>query len=135
MNLETIVFSIIVPTYARPEKLMACLQSFAKLEYSRDHFQVIVINDSIEISVETIILFFQDQFDLVLISQPNSGPATARNTGASVAKGKFLVFIDDDCTVAPDWLQILEIRLAETPDCLIGGRIIAVAKAKKVIAP
>ena len=123
-NLEPILFSIIVPTYARPEKLTACLQSFAKLEYSRNRFQVIVINDSNEISVETTIAPFQNQLNLVLISQPNSGPATARNTGAFVAKGKFLVFTDDDCTVASDWLQTLEIQFKKTPDCLIGGRTI-----------
>jgi GT2 family glycosyltransferase len=118
------VFSIIVPTYARPEKLAACLQSCVKLKYPRDHFQVIVVNDSIEISLETTIAPFQEQLNLVVISQPNSGPATARNTGAFVAEGKFLVFTDDDCTVAPDWLQILETRFAETPNCLIGGRTI-----------
>jgi GT2 family glycosyltransferase len=118
------VFSIIVPTYARPEKLAACLQSCVKLKYPRDRFQVIVVNDSIEISLETTIAPFQEQLNLVVISQPNSGPATARNTGAFAAEGKFLVFTDDDCTVAPDWLQILETRFAETPNCLIGGRTI-----------
>lgn len=124
MTNNEIIFSIIVPTYDRPEKLTACLQSCAKLDYPRDRFQVIVVNDSTEISLETTIAPFQNQLNLVLLSQPNSGPATARNTGAFVAAGKFLVFTDDDCTVAPDWLQILEIQFAKTPDCLIGGRTI-----------
>jgi len=124
MNLDKTVFSIIVPTYARPEKLTACLQSFVKLEYPRDRFQVIVVNDSTEISIETTIAPFQNQLNLTLLTQPNSGPATARNTGAFAAEGKFLVFTDDDCTVAPDWLQILETRFAKTPDCLIGGRTV-----------
>ena len=122
MNKAKTVFSIIVPTYNRPEKLAACLQSFVELEYPRDRFQVIVVNDSIKISVETAILPFQNQLDITLLTQPNSGPATARNTGASAAAGKFLVFADDDCTVAADWLQNLEKRFVETPDCLIGGR-------------
>jgi Predicted glycosyltransferases len=124
MNLDKTVFSIIVPTYARPEKLTACLQSFVKLEYPRDRFQVIVVNDSTEISIETTVAPFQNQLNLTLLTQPNSGPATARNTGAFAAEGKFLVFTDDDCTVAPDWLQILETRFAKTPDCLIGGRTV-----------
>jgi GT2 family glycosyltransferase len=117
-------FSIIIPTYDRPEKLASCLQSCVKIEYPRDRFQVIVVNDSTEISLETTIAPFHNQFNLLLISQPNSGPATARNTGAFAAEGKFLVFTDDDCTVTPDWLQSLETRFAETPDCLIGGRTI-----------
>jgi GT2 family glycosyltransferase len=124
MNLDKTVFSIIVPTYARPEKLTACLQSFVKLEYPRDRFQVIVVNDSTEISLVSTVAPFQDNLNLIVLTQPNSGPATARNTGAFAAEGKFLVFTDDDCTVAPDWLQILETRFAKTPDCLIGGRTV-----------
>ena len=124
MNQAKTLFSIIVPTYNRPEKLAQCLQSFVELEYPRDGFQVIVVNDSTEISVESTISPFQNQLNLTLMTQPNSGPATARNTGAFAAEGKFLVFTDDDCTVAVDWLRNLETRFAQTPDCLIGGRII-----------
>ncbi len=124
MNKQQTLFSIIVPTYNRPDKLAQCLQSFVELEYPRDGFQVIVVNDSTEISVETTISPFQNKLNLTLLTQPNSGPATARNTGAFVAEGKFLVFTDDDCTVAADWLQNLEKRFMETPDCLIGGRTV-----------
>ncbi|MGL5065620.1 MAG: glycosyltransferase [Microcoleus sp.] len=117
-------FSIIVPTYDRPQKLAACLDSFAKLKYPSDRFQVIVVNDSTKISIESTVSPFQSKLNLQLLSQPNSGPATARNTGAFAAKGKFLVFTDDDCTVAEDWLQALENRFLKTPDCLLGGRTI-----------
>ncbi|MEZ2230265.1 glycosyltransferase family 2 protein [Microcoleus sp.] len=124
MNLEPILFSIIVPTYARPEKLTTCLQSFAKLEYPRDRFQVIVVNDSTEISLVSTVAPFQNNLNLILLTQRNSGPAIARNTGSCAATGKFLVFTDDDCSVAPNWLQTLENRFTQTPNSLIGGRII-----------
>lgn len=124
MNQAKTLFSIIVPTYNRPEQLAQCLQSFVELEYPRDKFQVIVVNDSMEISVESIVSPFQSQLNLILLTQENSGPAIARNTGSFAATGKFLVFTDDDCTVATDWLQTLETRFTKTPDCLIGGRII-----------
>ncbi|MEG4943179.1 glycosyltransferase [Microcoleus sp. F4-D5] len=124
MNQAKTLFSIIVPTYNRPEQLAACLQSFVELEYPRDRFQVIVVNDSTEISLESTVFPFQNQLNLLLLTQQNSGPAIARNTGSFAATGKFLVFTDDDCTAATDWLQTLEARFAKTPDCLIGGRII-----------
>lgn len=124
MTNNQILFSIIVPTYDRPQKLTACLASFVKLKYPGDRFEVIVVNDSTEISLETAVSPFKSQLNLQLLSQPNSGPATARNTGAVAAKGKFLVFTDDDCTVAQDWLQALENRFLATPDCLLGGRTI-----------
>lgn len=124
MTNNQFIFSIIVPTYARPEKLTACLQSFTKLEYPRDRFQVIVVNDTTEISLESTVVPFQNGINLTLLTQPNSGPATARNTGAFTARGEFLVFTDDDCIVSQDWLQTLENRFRKTPDCLIGGRTV-----------
>ncbi|MEP6545460.1 glycosyltransferase family 2 protein [Microcoleus vaginatus GB1-A2] len=44
------------------------------------------------------------------MTQPNSGPATARNTGVFATRGKFLLFTYNDCTVVADWLQNLENR-------------------------
>lgn len=71
MNQAKILFSIIVPTYNRPDKLAASLQSFVELEYPRDKFQVIVVNDSTEISVETTISPFLHQLNLTLLTAGN----------------------------------------------------------------
>ena len=40
-----------------------------------------------------------------VISQPNAGPAVARNNGAAVAAGDVIAFVDADCEAAPDWLH------------------------------
>lgn len=122
MQPEQLLFSIIIPTYARPEQLATCLQSLAYLDYPRNRFEVIVVNDGSEMPLEAVVAPFHSQFDVLLIAQPNAGPAKARNTGAARARGKFLVFTDDDCAPAPDWLKTLAARFATAPDCLIGGR-------------
>lgn len=116
------LFSIIVPTYARPERLTTCLQSLAQLDYPRERFEVIVVNDGSERPLETVVARFHDKLNVTLLTQPHSGPATARNTGALAAGGKFLVFTDDDCMPASGWLQTLAVRFATAPDCVIGGR-------------
>jgi len=115
-------FSIIVPTYNRPKRLAACLQSLARLDYPRDCFEVIVVDDGSKTPLKTVVASFDDKLDITLVTQSNRGPATARNTGASQAKGEFLVFTDDDCTPAKDWLRLLASRFTKTPDCAIGGR-------------
>jgi glycosyltransferase involved in cell wall biosynthesis len=115
-------FSIVIPTYARPARLASCLQSLSLLDYPRDHFEVIVVDDGSEKPPETVIDDFCDRLDVVLLAQSHQGPATARNTGAARAKGQFLAFTDDDCEPAPEWLQALASRFAATPDCAVGGR-------------
>ncbi|MEQ8384026.1 MAG: glycosyltransferase [Coleofasciculus sp. A1-SPW-01] len=124
MKQEQIFFSIIIPTYNRPERLTTCLDAIAYLDYTRDRFEVIVVDDGSHTPIEPVVTPFRQQLDITLITQSNAGPATARNTGAAKAKGKFLVFTDDDCTPDPDWLKALAHHFTTAPDRLIGGRAI-----------
>ncbi len=41
-------FSIIVPTFNRPTQLAACLTALARLDYPRDRFEVVVVDDGSE---------------------------------------------------------------------------------------
>jgi len=122
MEQQNPFFSIIIPTHARPKQLAICLESLSHLDYPREQFEVIVIDDGSHTSLQPVVSCFLDQFHVTLLTQANAGPAAARNTGAKRAKGEFLVFIDDDCTPFPDWLRKLAKRFAEIPDHAIGGR-------------
>jgi glycosyltransferase involved in cell wall biosynthesis len=115
------LFSIVIPTYNRPHALGCCLQALLQLEYERDRFEVIVVDDGGTLSLQSMLAPAQEQLQLTLIEQPNAGPASARNQGAALAQGQFLVFTDDDCQPAADWLTVLESHCLETPDALIGG--------------
>lgn len=115
-------FSIIIPTYARPERLAACLQAIDRLNYPHERFEVIVVDDGSEIPPDAEVAVFRGWLDITLLIQSHAGPAKARNTGAEQAKGTFLAFTDDDCKPAPDWLQSLAEQFAVTPDHMIGGQ-------------
>lgn len=124
MTQEKPFFSIIVPTYCRPSQLAACLQSLARLDYPRDCFEVIVVDDGSPVPPESVVATVRNQLDITLITQMNAGPAAARNSGAARAKGGFLAFTDDDCMPAPNWLRAFASRFEKTPDCVIGGRTV-----------
>jgi len=85
---------------------------------------VIAVDDGSDTLPEAIFIPFKDQFDLTVISQPHRGPAAARNAGVARAKGQYLLFTDDDCQPASDWLKTLAKRFTEAPDCSIGGKTI-----------
>lgn len=124
MNNESLLFSVIIPTYNRPDRVQECLDSLLKLDYRRDRMEIIIVDDGSKTPLDEIISPYQNQINITLIRQKNSGPAKARNTGALAAKGEFLAFTDDDCTPYSDWLTQLELQFNKQPDCLIGGATI-----------
>jgi GT2 family glycosyltransferase len=116
-------WSIVIPTFRRPQLLAVCLQSLAELDYPRDAYEVIVVNDGGE-PLDAVAHAFAPAMSPRVIDQPNAGPGAARNRGAAEARGELLAFTDDDCTPEPRWLANLESQLSLAPDCMVGGRVI-----------
>jgi glycosyltransferase involved in cell wall biosynthesis len=115
------VFSIVIPTYNRPERLASCLRSLTRLNYPRDGFEVIVVDDGSAQPMAPTVEPFGSALNLTLLRQVNSGPAQARNAGAARAQGKYLVFTDDDCQPHANWLSALSTQLERQPLALVGG--------------
>lgn len=125
--MRDLTFSVIVPTYRRPEMLAACLRSLAEQTWSRDDFEVIVVDDADMRVALAPLVAAEHPFSCQLVSQANRGAAAARNTGARLARGRLLAFTDDDCQPAPDWLELLERAMAAAPEpgeALVGGRVV-----------
>jgi glycosyltransferase involved in cell wall biosynthesis len=121
---NSLFFSIIMPTYERPKQIGRCLQALMQLDYPRDRFEAIVVDDGTKTPLDNVLSTFVGQLNLLLLGQKNAALAAARNTGARHAKGDVLVFIDDDWAPVPDYLTRLARRFAVTPHCAIGGRTI-----------
>jgi GT2 family glycosyltransferase/SAM-dependent methyltransferase/ribosomal protein S18 acetylase RimI-like enzyme len=119
---ETPFFSIIVPTYGRPDQLGACLNSLSSLEYPRDRFEVIVVDDGSPTPPADLVARFHNILNVKLLVHPHAGPGAARNMGAAHAHGEFLAFTDDDCMPDANWLRALAARFVTASECAIGGR-------------
>lgn len=116
-------FSVIVPTYDRPRHLEECLKALASLDYPCSRFEVIVVDDDSGPATEKVAISFHDQLDLKFVTQTHAGPARARNTGASLARGEMLAFTDDDCRPSTGWLQALHSNAMANPGQMIGGSV------------
>lgn len=114
-------FTIVVPTYDRPRQVGGCVAALAALDYPRDAFEVVVVDDG---SAAPLALDDGDGVTLRVLRTPNGGPAAARNVGAAAARGRYLVFTDDDCRPAQSWLARLDAALRRTPDHMVGGRTV-----------
>lgn len=119
-----IVFSVIIPTYDRPQRLRACLQALAAMDYPRTRFEVCVVDDGGRTAAGDVAAEFCRQLSVRTFVQPHAGPAVARNHGAAHARGRFLAFIDDDCAPAANWLTVLENSFQASPTALLGGRTV-----------
>jgi len=115
-------FSVIIPTHDRPAQLAQCLMAIRSLDFPKDALEIIVVDDGSPVPVKERIGEKEELQDTRWIRIPNSGPAAARNRGATASNGDYLVFIDDDCIPSSDWLANVARCATLYPDCLIGGR-------------
>jgi GT2 family glycosyltransferase len=118
----TPVFSVIVPTFSRPAALRRCLRALSRQTY-KGPFELIVVNDGGSV-LPDVLPSPGDSLRLLMLQQPNLGPAAARNFGAEHAKGEFLAFTDDDCEPSVDWLDELSRSLRADPSAMVGGRTV-----------
>jgi GT2 family glycosyltransferase len=117
-------FSVVIPTYNRPEALRKCLIAMTTLDYPKSRFEIIVVDDGGPQPIRPVVAAFENRLHIRLLRTENHGPAYARNVGVSAARGDWVAFTDDDCRVDPAWLRQLEECLSKHPDRLIGGRIV-----------
>jgi GT2 family glycosyltransferase len=116
--------SVLVPTYERPAQLAALLAALARQDYPRARFEVVVVDDGSARAPESEVARAAREVDVRLDVQRNAGPSAARNRAASLARGEYFAFTDDDCEPEPAWLSSLARRLVETGRCAVGGRTV-----------
>jgi serine acetyltransferase/GT2 family glycosyltransferase len=99
------MISVVVPTFGRPDQITRLVGQLAAQTLAPDAFQVIVIDDGSAVDVRTLLSPADYRFELVIERQENAGSAAARQCGAERATGDLLVFVDDDMSVGPEFLQ------------------------------
>ena len=99
-------FSIITPTYKRVDKLQKAIDSV--LNQSYQNFEMIIVNDSPnDESYKNFENNISDPRIIYLKNEKNSGVNFSRNRGLdSISpKAEWVIFLDDDDTLAKDTLQ------------------------------
>ena len=110
--------STIIPTISR-STLSRAVQSVLDQSFSDDDFEVIVVNDSGKSLPEEE---WQHSPQVRVINTNRHERSVARNTGAAIAQGKYLHFLDDDDVLTPGALNAFW-KLAQSSNAiwLYGG--------------
>lgn len=97
------LISAIIPTYARDDLLLICIDSLLK-QTVPDVEVIVVDNASPKNSSRIVKSHFGDRVKSIRLDR-NLFYCGAANRGISESTGKYVAIINDDCRVEPDWAE------------------------------
>ena len=98
--------SVVIPVYNTNERFKTCFDSVLNQKYP--NIEIILLDDvSADASAQIcdVAALSTNIFPVFVIHQSNGGVSRARNRGIDFANGKYLVFIDSDDIVTPDYVS------------------------------
>ncbi|GAA0219358.1 glycosyltransferase [Cryptosporangium japonicum] len=112
-------FSVVIPTFNRRDLLVDTLTALGETERPWPCELIVVVDGSTDGSTEAA-RALSLPLPLRVIEQPNSGAASARNRGAEAARGRYLLFLDDDMIADGRLLVEHAAVLAGGADAVVG---------------
>ncbi len=116
-------FSLISPTFGRPEEVQEFILSVSKLNYSQDLFEVILADGTPGDTLRPIVEQESKKCKLPIrvIHEEYLPVSDARNAAAEIAHGEYLIFFDSDCIIPLDYLNEIDNDLTASSWEVFGG--------------
>ena len=117
--------SVIVTCYNHEAYIKQCLESIEQQTYR--NFELIIINDGSTDRSAEVIEAFVEQTNLekvTFLSHENIGLVKTRNKAFDVLKGEFVLFVDSDNYLTPNFLEELVQKAQESQGDIIYTRLI-----------
>ena len=114
-------YSFIIPVYNRPEEVDELLESLRHQTF--DDFEVLIIEDGSTIPCGGVVKKHATQMEghIHYFTKSNSGPGQTRNYGAERASGDYLLILDSDVVLPPDYLEEVDKELRREACDAFGG--------------
>lgn len=96
--------SVIIPTRNEEGFLDQCLDSLCRLDYPRQAFEVLVVDNGSSDRTLEVARRFSSLLNLQILQKGGVPISAVRNLGAAAAGGEVFAFLDADCRVPPTWL-------------------------------
>ena len=97
--------SVIIPTYNNCARLQQTLDALRGQTYPAERTEVVVVADGCTDETPHLLSRYSAAFTLHAAEQENQGPSVARNHGAAIARGRLLIFLDDDIESTPSLIE------------------------------
>lgn len=111
--------SLVVPVFNRPVEVEELLESLTKQTCS--DFEVVIVEDGSSLPCFEAVKKFEESLSIRYIQKDNSGPGLSRNVGAEAARASYIVFLDSDCVIPPEYISAVLHRLSTNFVDAFGG--------------
>ncbi len=123
--------SVIMSTYNRDYAISGAIDSI--LNQTMDDFELIIINDGSTDKTKEVLDYYaqKDERIVVIENKKNMGLVAGLNKGLDVAKGKYIIRMDDDDRSLPFRLERQFLAMQTYPHISVMGGKLASGKGKK----
>lgn len=124
-----IKFSVIVPYRNEAENLPALLHSFSQVQYPREKFEILLVNDGSTDTSENVCSAFKNDHPELQLKLINNFPGSkspkkaAILTGIKASRFDHIITTDADGAVQDTWLQNFNDKILETGAKLVAGPV------------
>lgn len=112
------ILSVIICTANKNSSAENTVKSLLKQNFDQLKYEIIIVNNS-----QTTYNCEKFKDSIHIVNEPQQGISYARNTGAGVAKGEYILYIDDDATANTGLLENMYSSFLSKPASIIGGQI------------
>lgn len=119
--------SIIIPVYNNLQLSINCINSIAELSFYKNDLEVIIVDDGSDDGTAIYFTGFEKENNWLIYHRNSSNLKFARscNEGAKVARGQFIVFLNNDTLVTINWDKILLDTIENDRDTwMVGAKLL-----------
>lgn len=128
------LISVIIPTHLRPLLLKRALESI-NTQYLRSQIEIIVVSDAIDGATDEACHSLLGINDIYVRRNGEPGPSASRNMALELARGKYVMFLDDDDSWHPEFTVSLHEFLPKFNAHLAYMNCMVVKESRSVSGP
>lgn len=99
------MISILISHYKRPKTIIECLKAIRLVAWDRP-IEIVVADDGSDSEVQDLLKTLS--IDTLLLSEKNMGLASNLNKGLKACKGDYILYVQEDFMVKPDFVEVIE---------------------------
>lgn len=123
--------SIIILNYQGEKVIEGCINSLLQLNYPKDNFEIIVVDNHSNDRSEEILKKLAAQYNNIklIFLDKNYGFSKGNNAGIKQARGEYVVLVNNDCIVEKNWLkELVKIALKDKKIFAVNSKILLYQK-------